>query len=136
MNGILNVIHIFLIAGTFALSCDYYGDFGIAVPEWFQYFVGFGVLGISIIWTLIHVIGGSLMGIAGGTALDGVKMGLLIGGAWSVGRLWVYAFAWAGGAFFFAKEYPIWHTVIPVITGIIFLIINLTVKYIWNQVEN
>ncbi len=136
MNPILNIIHIFLIAGTFALSCDYYGDFDMVVPEWFRYFVGFGVVGISLAWTIIHVVGGSLMGMAGGTAFDGIKMGLLIGGAWSLGRLWVYAFAWAGGAFFFATENQILHTLIPVIVGIICLIINFVVKYLWSQVEN
>lgn len=136
MNGILNVIHLFLIAGTFALSCDYYGEFGIDIPSWFNYFVGFGVIGISIAWTVLHVVGGSLMGLAGGTPLDGIKMGLLIGGAWSIGRLWIYAFAWGGGAFFFATESPIWHTVVPIIVGVACLIINITVKYLWNQVEH
>lgn len=131
----IGLIHLFLVAGTFVVACDYYHDFGMELPEWFRYFVAIGVLGISVVWTIIHVIGGSLMGLAGGTALDGVKMGFLIGSAWSLGRLWPYAFAWAGGAFFFATEYPIWHTIIPAIAGVLCLITSFVIKYLWAQVE-
>jgi hypothetical protein len=135
MRGILSLVHLLLIAGTFAISCDYYGGFNIDIPEWFRYFVGFGVIGISILWTIVHIVGGSLMGMAGGTALDGLKMGLFIGGAASIGRLWPYAFAWAGGAFIYAPGSDILHTIIPIVAGFVFLIVNFVVKYLWSQVE-
>lgn len=127
--------HLILLAGTFALAVDYYEGANYPIPQWLKWFVIFGVVGISMLWTLGHVIGGSIMGYAGGAMLDGMRMGLLLGGAWSIGRLWPYVMLWAAAAFFFAPSNLWWHTVLGILLGLALMVLHFGVKYIWGRLN-
>lgn len=134
LQFLLNAI---LISSVFTLGADKYvndgAGFGYILPDYFYYFVMIGVLGMSLMWTVLHVLGGCFFGFAAGGVWDGLKMGFLLGLGLGLSRLWPYSLAWAGGIF--AGNAPL----LPIIgflclSGLLFAL-NQIVMYFWNNVH-
>lgn len=127
-----------LISSVFALGADTYvnggAGFGYILPEYFYYFVMFGVAGMSVMWTLVHMLGGCLFGMAAGGIWDGIKLGFTLGAGLGLSRLWPYSMAWAAGIF--AGDGPWLHIIgFVLLTGILFGL-NQFVMYFWNNIHS
>lgn len=133
MKILLGFLHTLLIMGTFAVSYNYYQGFPYEIPLFFYIFLGLGVVGVSVVWVVGHIIGAGAFGLAGGDFWDGMKMGAMIGGCQALGRLWPYMLAWAFGAFF--GEGPNWHTVVSFVMFMAMLAVSRLVAYIWSKVQ-
>ena len=127
-----------LVMSTFALATNAYindgAGFGYVLPDYFYYFVIFGIAGISALWALVHIVGGGLFGMAAGGVLDGMKLGLVLGVGIGISRVWLYVLAWGAGAF--AGQAPIWHVVGFGVLGALLYALNRFVMYFWNNIHN
>ena len=127
-----------LVTSVFALGADYYinngAGFGYVLPDYFYWFVIIGVLGMSVMWTLVHMLGGCLFGMAAGGVWDGLKLGFVLGAGLGVSRLWPYTMAWTAGIF--AGDAPLMHILLwGMATGLLFGL-NRFVMYFWGHLHN
>lgn len=137
LKPILFIINALLISSVFALGVNEHinsGEgFGYILPEYFYIAVAVGVLGVSVVWTFLHVLGGCLFGIAAGGLWDGIKLGLLLGLGLGLSRLWPYVMAWTAGIF--AGNAPL----LPILgwgfLAIILFGLNRMVMYFWNNIH-
>lgn len=135
MHGIMLFVHGVLMAGTLVIAGDYYGEFQEYANQgwynWFKYFVYAGVFGVSVLWAFGHAVGGCIMGMAAGGIWEGLKMGLILGGGLSIGRLWPYMLTLGVGSFLFYNNWL--HTIVLVVVGVACLGVNLSIKFIWSH---
>ncbi len=129
MKALWHIFEAFLLAATFAASYNFY-DPQVEPPLWFLYTLWFGIAGISIVWAMIHIVGGGIFGAAAGGIWDGIRMGAILGIGFAIGRLWSYVLAWAAGAFFVG---PPLHFVFGVVIGVICLVIYTIIRYVWQK---
>lgn len=128
---IMAAIHGILMMGVLALTYEYYGKLeDIVLPEIIHLIVYVGVLGVSVVWALIHALGGAIMGATAGGVWSGIRLGLSLGLLMSVGRLWPYIFTFALGAYLCSAA--IWEIVGSLMLGIICAGIHFSTKFIWN----
>lgn len=127
------VLHTILVLGVVALTYDYYGQLDYELPDIIKYVVYAGVLGISVLWALLHAFGGGLMGMAGGDILDGIKLGSILGMAMAVGRLWPFLIAFSVGSFLCQAVW--WHWVTAAALGVCCLAVHLGVNFIWSHAK-
>lgn len=130
---LFHIAQTFLMMATFAASCHYYERFDVVVPPVLYIILGFGIIGVSVVWFLFHLLGGGIFGVASGGIINGLKIGGTIGLGMSLGRLWPYAMIWAAGAFFFG---PPWHTVAAFLLGMFLFVVNRLMGYVWERVDN
>ncbi|MEC9291760.1 MAG: hypothetical protein VX730_05095 [Pseudomonadota bacterium] len=130
---IMAILHTVLLLCSAWISLDYFApEMEVPeVPETLQYLTYVGVVGISVVWALVNVIGGGLLGVTGGSIGEGLKMGLILGMAISLGRMWPYAMTVGLVALFFAQG------LLPGITILIFAAVCLALQiitgYIWSK---
>lgn len=124
-------VHSILAMGVMALTFDYYGSLDFELPQAIHLIVYVGVLGVSVVWALVHALGGAIMGATAGGILDGVRLGLSLGVMMSVGRLWPYVFTFSVGAYL--CHAPVWQIVGTLLLGIICFGIDMATKFIWNS---
>jgi hypothetical protein len=133
---LLGFINSIVVLGVVALSIDYYDPSMIAykIPDMVTQLVLLAVVGVSIFWTVCHVVGGGLLGMAAGGVFDGVKMGLLLGIGLGISRLWPHTLAWAMGAF--VAQGPVWHIVLLVVAALTLFGLNSVMRYFWGSIQN
>jgi hypothetical protein len=133
---LFGLISSIVVLGVAALSVDYYdpGMIAYKIPDIVTQLVLLAVVGVSIFWTVCHVVGGGLLGMAAGGIFDGIKMGLLLGIGLGISRLWPHTLAWATGAF--VAEGPVWHIVLLVVSAVVLFGLNSTMRYFWGSIQN
>ena len=136
MALIMGVIHLVLMMGTAAIVFEFYDPsflisdiLGESTTSLFKIFVYGGVLGISLLWALMHAVSGCLMGMAAGGILDGLRLGGALGLVNGVARLWPYILTFGAIGFFVGA--PVWHVVAAVLIGLSCLALHVGVKFIW-----
>ena len=133
LSLIMAGIHGVLMMGVVALTYEYYGNLseGVEIPEIVHLIVYGGVVGVSVVWALIHALGGAVMGATSGGIWDGIRLGVSLGALMSVGRLWPYVFSFSLGAYL--CHAAVWEIVGSLMLGIICLGIHLGTKFIWGS---
>ncbi len=129
------ILHTVLLICSAWIAFDYFAfDIDVwPVPETLQYLTYVGVVGISVVWALVNVIGGGILGMTGGSILEGLKMGLILGCAISLGRIWPYAMTVGLVALFFAQG--ILPGVIILIFGAVCLALQIITGHVWSKVN-
>ena len=130
---IMGILHSILMMGVLALTYDYYDN----IPKDYSHLVDlieipvhFGVIGISVLWAIGHAIFGGILGMAGGSLGEGIRLALVLGTANSIGRLWPYVLTFAGGAFLNHAEN--WVVIVAFLAGLLCLGISLFMTFIKN----
>lgn len=131
LNFIFVPLHGILMLGTLALTYDFYGQLDAPLPEVITWVVYLGVFGISVGWALVHALLGCLMGMAAGGIWDGLKLGVILGGLLSIGRLWPYLITFSIGSFL--CQSPLWLIIVPFLLGLACLGIYTFTKFMWGQ---
>ena len=138
-RGVMIVAHSILMMATFAVSYAYFaGEVGqelsFEIPQLLYPVVGIGVIGISVITALFHVVGGGIMGATAGGVLMGMKMGFFLGLAYALGRLWLYAGAAFGASILFWPEVQ-WSTIGLGVSTVVCLVIQKVTTFVWSKVD-
>jgi hypothetical protein len=137
MSFLFNIFQLVLATCTFVVGYVHYapGIMPAAAPDWLAPvlvdIVLFGVVGVSVVLALGHVVGGGFFGMVGGNILDGMRLGLVLGLGMAIGRLWPYILAW-GGAGYFAKA-PALHWVGAVVAAVICFGLYRVLIYFWSD---
>ena len=132
----LGILHTLLLICSAWIALEYFAvDMTVvAVPDALRYLTYVGVVGLSVVWALVNVIGGGLFGLTGGGILEGLKMGLILGVAISLGRIWPYVLVVGLVALFFAQG------LIPGVLILTFAAVCLALQiitgYIWSRTHN
>jgi len=139
LKGVMIALHSVLMMLTFAVVYAYFAkESGMTlkfeIPELFYPIVGVGVIGISIVTALFHVVGGGIMGATAGGVLMGMKMGLFLGLAYALGRLWLYAGASFAASVLFWPDFK-WSIIGLGMSTVICLVIQKVTLFIWGRVE-
>lgn len=139
LKGVFIAVHGVLMMFTFAVSYAYFaGEVGrelpFAIPEIFYPIVMIGVVGVSVVTALFHIVGGGIMGATAGGVLMGMKMGLFLGLAYGIGRLWLYAgSAFVAGCFYWPTLK--WSIIGLGLATVTCLVIQKVTTFIWSRVE-
>lgn len=135
MKILFRIIEGVLWLAVFARAVKYYEPtLQEQVPLWMDMAIVVGVVGVTVLVAVGHVVGGGLMGLSAGGVLNGMKLGLLLGLSMGIGRLWPYLFAIAMASGLFNAPWYHWHTWIFLAMTVIALGLNLIVKYMWRHV--
>lgn len=132
-------VHSVLMMFTFAVTYVYFAqqagrELSFVLPEIFYPIVMVGVIGVSVVTALFHIVGGGIMGATAGGVLMGMKMGLCLGLAYALGRLWVYAGASFAAGCFYWPDFK-WQIIGLGIATIICLVIQKVTDFVWARVE-
>lgn len=138
-KGVMLIAHGVLMMATFAVCYGYFAveagrELSFTIPELLYPIVGIGVIGISVVTAIFHIIGGGIMGATAGGVLMGMKMGLFLGLAYALGRLWLYAGAAFGASVLFWPEFK-WSIIGLGFATIICLVIQKVTIFVWSRVE-
>ena len=130
-----NLFQSIIWMGVVVLAIDYYDVTLIPyeIPALIEHMVIIGVLGVSLFWAILHVVGGGLFGLAASGVVDGLKMGLLLGMGLGISRLWSHCLAWAIGCF--AADGPLWHMISLGFVALILLGLNSSMRYFWGSIQ-
>lgn len=139
LRGILIALHSVLMMLTFTVVFEYFSvqagrELSFDIPQLIYPIVGVGVIGISVVTALFHIVGGGIMGATAGGVLMGMKMGLFLGLAYAFGRLWIYAGAAFGASILFWPDFK-WQIIGLGLTTIVCLVIQKVTVFIWSKVE-
>lgn len=136
MKMLWGLVEMVLFALVIVLALEFYKPelIPLTIPHQAYTAALIGVVGISVLITLMHMGWGMVFGLAGGDFLDGVKLGGILGACYGIGRLWPYFLAWGVGSFF--GEAPLWHTVVAVIMAFVVFSFKMIIKYFWGNMEN
>jgi hypothetical protein len=146
LKGVMIIVHSILMMLTFAVtyvyfaetSCNEFPDacraLAFELPEICYPIVMIGVVWVSVVTALFHIIGGGIMGATAGGVLMGMKMGLFLGLAYSLGRLWIYAGAAFGASLFYWPEFK-WSIILLGVLTVIFLVIQKVTTFVWSKIE-
>lgn len=132
MKKLWHLINFALLLGTLALSYKYYTNALDDIPDYFNWVMAIGIVGISLAQTFFFIIGGSILGAVQGGMFESMRLGLMVGGMLAIGRLWPFALAWTAGAFLFSTS-TILHTAGAAIITLICFMMNRAVKYLWSE---
>lgn len=137
ITTIMAALHMVLLMCSAWLAYDYFEVSPVhsvpTMPETLRYLTYVGVFGISVVWALVNIIGGGLLGVTGGSVKEGLKMGLILGVAFSLGRMWPYATTVGLVALFFAQG------LIPGVTILLFAAVCLALQiitgFVWSKTK-
>ncbi len=135
-KGIFHILQFLLAIAVLAISTSYYDSSVIeyVIPEYIYWFAIIGVPGLSLLVAGFSLVGGGFFGIVGGTFLEGLKMGLLIGLTNGIARLWPYLLAWSAGAYF--GNQPLLKVIGIALIGAVVYSLHLAVNYFWHNIQN
>ncbi|MCP4355840.1 MAG: hypothetical protein GY793_09475 [Proteobacteria bacterium] len=143
VQGKLKVIVMFfntiLMMATFAVCYTYFqtrlgNPVKVDIPQICYTLVGLGVIGISVASALFHIIGGGIMGMTAGGVLGGMKIGMFLGLASAVGRLWLFAGAACGASVLSWPDHKFYTISLGVMTIICFLIQRGSL-FMWSKLQ-
>lgn len=140
LKGLMIAVHGVLMMFTFAVVYAYFAkeagrELAFAIPEIFYPIVMVGVVGVSVVTALFHIIGGGIMGATAGGVLMGMKMGLFLGMAYALGRLWLYAGAAFTASIFFWPNQK-WSIIGLGLSTVICLVIQKVTLFVWSKIES
>lgn len=137
LKPLIFIINTILISSVCALGAEQYvnngAGFGYVLPDYFYTFVFIGVLGVSLVWALLHILGGCLFGMAAGGFWDGVKLGVFLGVALGLSRLWPYVVAWTVGIL--AGNAPLMPILGYAFLALVLFGLNRVVLYFWGNIN-
>lgn len=139
LKGVMIIVHSILMMLTFAVTYVYFAEasgrvLSFDLPAICYPIVMIGVIWVSVVTALFHIIGGGIMGATAGGVLMGMKMGLFLGLAYSLGRLWIYAGAAFGASLFYWPEFK-WSIILLGVLTVIFLVIQKVTTFVWSKIE-
>lgn len=139
LRGIMVILHGLLMMCTFTVVYAWFAketgmELKFAVPEILYPIVMVGVIGVSVVTALFHVVGGGIMGATAGGVLMGMKMGLFLGLAYAIGRLWLYAGASFAASCLFWPEYK-WTIIGLGLLTVTCLAVQKVTLFVWTKVE-
>lgn len=139
LRGVMLALHSVLMMLTFAVVFEYFSvesgrELSFDIPNIIYPIVGVGVIGISVVTALFHIVGGGIMGATAGGVLMGMKMGLFLGLAYAIGRLWLYVAAAFGASLLFWPDFK-WSIICLGLGSVICLVIQKVTLFIWGKVE-
>lgn len=138
----MSILNGLLYTATFAVACDFYDKTyanvatlpQFAFPEWLYWVLLAAMIGVSVLVTLFHVVGGGLFGATAGGVLTGMKHGLILGAVQAFGRLWPYAVAIALASFFFNATAK-WHTIAFLVLAAATFSVKYLADLVWKKVN-
>ncbi|MFZ2619569.1 MAG: hypothetical protein WAX89_01730 [Alphaproteobacteria bacterium] len=124
-----------LLMGVLTIAVDFYDPSLIdyEVPLLLKQAIVLIVVGVSLFYALFHVLGGGLLGMAGGGVVEGLQMGLLMGLGIGMSRLWPYTLTWGIGCF--VGKGPVLHLLLMLVTTGVLLGLHSTMTYLWGTVK-
>lgn len=131
MRWLLNIVTILVVAG---LAANYFHDGGNGYGFDIHPYVYYGALAIAaflpVFWAVAHLCGGLLLGIASGGVLEGLRLGLLLGGGMALSKLWPSAFGIALGAYIANGLSS--YVYLGVIAGFLLFALDRILHYFWT----
>lgn len=134
-------VHGVLMMATFAVSFAFFKnligeELSFAMPEFMNMLVGVGVIGISIASALFHVVGGGVLGATAGDFLYGMRIGLMLGLAYALGRVWIYAgSAFGASLLFWPDEKVKMYTIGLGLVTVVCALIQVGTTFIWSKLK-
>lgn len=135
MKKLWHLLNLLLLLGTLALAYKFYTNALDDIPDYFNWIMAAGIIGISLAQTCFFVIGGSIFGAVQGGMFESMRLGLMVGGMMAVGRLWPFALAWTFGAFLFSPN-TILHTALGLLATLVCFMVNRAVSYLWSELAS